>query len=131
MRSIVLFVFSLVPVSFPAGAQVCQPESITLYRNQPLHLRLLFHGVPSKSKIVEVRSSDTPVRSMITDKDGTGDFGVLSPGTYSIEIRHWGRMTLLVRPEQGLNGPRTTWSAMKKSSAKKIGFSCVISEVSN
>jgi len=130
MRSIVLFVFSLVRVSFPAGAQVCQPESITLYRNQPLHLKLLFHGVPFKSKIVEVRSSDTPVRSMITDKAGTVDFGVLAPGSYSVEVRHWGRMTLLVRPEQGLNGPWITWSVLEKSSAKKIGSNC-INEVSN
>lgn len=131
MRSIILFVFLLVLGSFSACAQVCQSESITLYRNQPLHLRLLFHGIPSKSTRVEVRSSAAPVRSMITDKDGTVDFGVLVSGTYSIEVRRWGRMNLLVRPEQGANGPWITWSVLEKSRAKKNGSGCVVVAVEN
>lgn len=131
MRRIILLVFLPVLLGLPAAAQVCQPESITLYRNQELHLRLLFHEVPSKSATVELRSEDMPARSMRTDKDGTVDFGVLSPGAYSIQVRRWGRMNLLVRPEQGANGPWITWSALEKSRAKKVGTNCVVIEVSD
>lgn len=131
MRRIILLVFLPVLLGLPAAPQICQPESIILYRNQGLHLRLLFHEVPSKSATVELRSEDMPARSMRTDKDGTVDFGVLSPGAYSIQVRHWGQMTLLVRPEQGMNGPWITWSVLEKSSARKIGSDCIVMAVSN
>ena len=118
-----------------ARADNCRPESLVLYRDQPFHLRLLSHGIPSKSIAVALHSTDTSTRSMITDSSGVVDFGVLTPGSYWIDVRGWGRLSLLVRPEQGANGAWITWSKPKQSvkpgDRNNVAPNCVMVEVAD
>jgi len=93
-----------------AWAGDCAEESVDLYKNQDLRLRLVFRDAPAVATAVSLYSADKLIRTHVTGKDGWVNLGALSPGGYRIVVTQWGTLKLTVHPELGANGPWITWS---------------------
>jgi len=100
--------FLLAPIRAAAGP--CPPESLVLYSNQDLRLRLMSHEHPAARITVRLYSKrGGVVDNRKTDRDGIVAFGIVAEGNYEIFASRWGRLNLKVRPERGANGPWFTW----------------------
>ena len=104
-----------------AWAGDCAEESIDLYKNQDLRLRLVFHDAPAVATAVSLYSADKLVHAEVTGKDGWVNLGAFSPGEYRIVAPQWGTLRLSVHPEMGANGPWITRSRAKPGSKSASG----------
>ena len=107
-----LLLASLLTANF-SFASACPTESLVLYRNQEFHLTLMFYGRPAADVNVELTTNGKAALHKSTGAGGTVSFGILPAGRYHIVIRRWGTLNLLVRPEEGSNGPWFTWFVLK------------------
>jgi len=135
MRILVAVLMALTLVSFAAGSNACPTESVTLYSNQRVRLKLVSEGSAPRSIKVALYSKGTLLRALVTDDSGEVNFEVLPEGNYQLAIRKWGKLDLRVRPEKGLNGPLITWFRPKLDLRSVGGENaprpCLIIQVAN
>jgi hypothetical protein len=124
MRVLAALLIFLPIASTGVGSEACPTESITVYFNQEVRLRLLSpQDTPARSIMVELYLKAKVLGALLTGRDGEVNFGTLPEGNYKVVVTRWGRLDLHVRPEQGTNGPVFTWflphSKITSSSGKK------------
>lgn len=107
--------------SLIASAQDCSLLSVSLYSDQPFHLRVFFDNSPATSTNVQLFSGDRLVRPVTADHDGTVRLAPLRYGTYRVVIPRKGTLNLVVLSlKSGLNGPEVSWFLFPKSKFKWV-----------